>query len=312
MIYIVVLNWNSAQDTIKCVKSLLQLKSTSDFKLVVCDNDSKVESFNEIKSYLEKFYSENLAVIGENNVKNHVVNLKDKITLIKNNKNYGYAGGNNVGLRLALNQKDVQYCWVLNNDTEVDSNALIALVNKMASKPSIGICGSRLVEMKNRYKVQALGGIVNKWFCTTKEIGSELTVSEVIDESEWENKIDFVVGASLFFSRKCLEEVGLLCEDYFLYYEELDYCNRVKQNGFKVGIASQSIVFHEQGVSTGKGVTRSEISDYCQVKNRILVSKKFYKNKTIFVKLSIFLVVFNRVFRLQFKRACKYLNFILE
>lgn len=309
MIYIVVLNWNSDRDTIKCIKSLLQLNSVHEFKIIICDNDSKKESAQAIENYLNTEFINKFIILNEQDT--NVCQISDeKIIFIKNKKNYGYAGGNNVGLKLAMMQEDMRYCWVLNNDTEVDQNALQALVDKMLTNTKIGICGSRLVEMENRKSVQALGGVINPWFCITKEIGSEFTINDKIDEAEWEEKIDFVVGASLFFSKVCLEKVGLLCEDYFLYYEEIDYCNRVKDFGLNIGIASKSIVYHEQGVSTGTGSSKSDIADFCQVRNRVLIAKKFYKKNIYIVKLSFLFVIFNRLSRKQFNRAYSYLAFL--
>ncbi|GAB3054957.1 glycosyltransferase family 2 protein [Acinetobacter apis] len=309
MIYIVVLNWNSDQDTVKCIKSLLNLKCINEFRIVICDNDSKVESFQKIENYLKMEHADKTISLNERDIDSFKVS-NEKIILIKNNENYGYAGGNNIGLKLAMMQDGMQYAWVLNNDTEVDKDALTALVEKMLSDAHIGLCGSRLVEMETKYKVQALGGTINPWFCTTREIGSDLTITDIVNEEEWEEKIDFVVGASLFFSRFCLEKVGLLCEDYFLYYEEIDYCNRIKQNNLKIGIASKSIVFHEQGASTDKG--KSKIADFCSIKNRVLISKKFYKSYTLFVRISLFGVAINRSFRKQFDRIPSILHLIIK
>lgn len=309
MIYIVVLNWNSAQNTIQCVKSLLHLNKHHEIKILICDNDSKEYSYQEIHDYLISSVSSSFIAINESDVANCVIKENIKTVLIKNNKNYGYAGGNNVGLRLALKQENMQYCWVLNNDTEVAIDALDHLVSKMQSDSNIGLCGSRLVDFETKKNVQALGGVINPWLCTTKELGSELFIDDSVNELEWENKIDFVVGASLFFSKISLQKVGLLCEDYFLYFEEVDYCNRLKNNGLKVGVASKSIVFHEQGSSTKN---LSEIADYCQVKNRLLISKKFYSNKYLIVKASLILVILNRLKRRQYNRAIKYLKLMLS
>ena len=202
----------------------------------------------------------------------------------------------------------MSYVWILNNDTVVQSDSLKFMLHKFLENNNYGVVGSRLVELENKSNVQGVGGIINPWLCTTKEIGSDLKINDAINEKEFEEKIDYVIGASLLISRDCLENVGLLCEDYFLYYEEIDYCNRARENNFSIGIASQSIVFHAHGASTNKG--KSQIADYCSVRNRILITRKFYPNKLIFVKLSIFLVSLNRARRFQFSRAIRYLKFL--
>lgn len=111
----------------------------------------------------------------------------------------------------------------------------------------------------------------------------------------------------MMFSRAALEKVGLLCEDYFLYYEEVDMCNRLKKAGFELGVASKSIVYHKEGASTNYG--KSDVADYCSVRNRILIAKKFYPSYILTVKLSLLGVIFNRLKRREFKRALDYIKF---
>lgn len=306
MIYIVVLNWNSAEDTIHCIKSLLRLNNQEKISIVICDNASKTESIEEICQFVLSFGENESLIINENDILKYK-NIKNKITLIKNNENYGYAGGNNRGVKLALFQDDMKYVWILNNDTEVAIDSLDYLVSKFDSNYDYGVVGSKLVNFEDRNKVQAVGGVINPKFCTTKEIGSEFKADDIIDEMQYEQKIDYVVGASMLFSRACIEKVGLMCEDYFLYYEEMDICNRIRQKGLKVGISSQSIIYHKQGASTAK---LSDVADECQVRNKIVFSKKFHPNNVFFVKSYTFLVILNRIKRGQLYRARKYLKFL--
>lgn len=306
-IYVVILNWNSAQDTIHCIKSVLNLNKIKDVTIVICDNDSKQESYEEIKNFvLDQTNISNL-IISENEISNYN-NSNYKIVLIKNEKNYGYAGGNNRGVRFALNQETMQYVWILNNDTEVASDSLDYLIDKFESNKKYGVVGSKLVEFENRTKVQGIGGIINPKFCITKEIGSELSVEEHVDELNYEKKIDYVIGASMMFSRLCLQTVGLMCEDYFLYYEEIDICNRIRHNNLEVGIASKSIVYHKHGASTQRG--KSDIADYYSVRNRLVIIKRFYPENLFTTKLSIFIVILNRIRYLRFKSAIRYFNFL--
>lgn len=306
-VYVVILNWNSAQDTIHCIKSVLNLNRIKDVTIVVCDNDSKKESYEEIKNFvLDQTNISNL-IISENEIPNYK-NSNYKIVLIKNEKNYGYAGGNNRGVRFALNQETMQYVWILNNDTEVAPNSLDYLIDKFESNEKYGVVGSKLVEFENRTKVQGIGGVINPKFCTTKEIGNELAIDENIDELNYEKKVDYVIGASMMFSRLCLQQVGLMCEDYFLYYEEIDICNRIRQKNLEVGIASKSIVYHKHGASTGKG--KSDIADYYSVRNRLLIIERFYPENLFTTRLSIIIVILNRVRYLKIKNAIKYIKFI--
>lgn len=306
-IYVVILNWNSAQDTIHCIKSVLNLNKIKDVTIVVCDNDSKKESYEEIKNFvLERTNTSNL-IIAENEIPDYK-NSNYKIVLIKNEENYGYAGGNNRGVRFALNQENMQYVWILNNDTEVAPDSLDYLIDKFESNERYGVLGSKLIEFEDRHKVQSIGGTINPRFCTTKEIGSELGIDEIVDEKSYEKKIDYIIGASMIFSRSCLKLVGLMCEDYFLYYEEIDICNRIRQKNLDVGVATKSIVYHKLGASTNKG--KSDIADYYSVRNRLIIAKKFYNEYETLTRLSLLGVIFNRIVRFEFYRAFKYIKLI--
>lgn len=298
MNYIIVLNWNSAKETLACLESLLKLNNSSKNRIIICDNDSKIESYEKILNYLHNNYQESFVAFDEDNTHNNII--QSEIYLIRNKKNYGYAGGNNVGIRFALQFSEMEYVWVLNNDTIVKNDSLEQLINKIKSNKDYGIVGSRLVELENKNKVQGIGGIINPWFCTTKEIGNNYCIDDEIDEIYYENKIDYVIGASLLISKECLERVGLLCDEYFLYYEEIDYCNRVKLKGLQVGIASKSVVFHELGVSTSKG--KSDIADFYSVRNRLIISKRFYSKYYLTTYFSLVFVLFNRIRRRDYTK----------
>lgn len=307
MIYIVILNWNSSNETIACLKSVMNLNDSEvNFKVIICDNNSQDNSSRNILKFLEDNYMYDYLSINEKEI--YSTPNEYKILYIQNNSNYGYAGGNNVGIKFANNQIDLEYVWILNNDTEVDKNSLNELVHKMKSNPLYGVCGSRLVNISNRKNVQGIGGTINTRLCITKEVGNNYLIDDVIDELKYEKEVQYVIGASLLISKKCIEQIGYLCEDYFLYYEEIDYCNRAKNANFLIGISSKSIVFHHHGASTGKG--KSDIADYYSVKNRIILTRKFYSENLFTVKLSILFVIFNRIRRLQFKRAVSYIGFL--
>lgn len=305
MNYVIVLNWNSHLETINCLNSLLLLNT--EIKVIICDNYSEIDSYKYILNYLKNLSNVMFVNLNENEIDSYVIN-KEKIILIRNNKNYGYAGGNNRGLTLAKNQLDMEYVWILNNDTVLDSESLNEMIKKFKNDNLIGICGSKLIDYYDKKTVQSIGGKINTWTCTTRSLGRNLVKSDHINELEIENKIDFVVGASILINKECLVKVGLLCEEYFLYYEEIDICNRAKAAGFKIGVASKSYVYHMEGGSTTKEI--SDLTDYLMVRNRVIISKKFYKDKVFFVKLSLLFVILNRFRRGYFKRAIKYFSFI--
>ncbi len=304
MNYIVVLNWNGGLDTILCLTSLFKLVKTP-FRIVICDNASPDDSYGKIKSFLidqqcnSHFMNKHKIVeLNRQQAENYEIPEKEEaVYLIQNGENLGYAGGNNVGIRFAMNQPDMRYVWILNNDTEVDPDSLYHMVRRCESDPKIGICGSRLVYYHDKQKLQGLGGIINPWLCTTKHYAAFEKSDLVFKDDEIEKNIDYIIGASMLLSRRLLEKIGLLCEDYFLYYEEVDIAQRAKPY-FRIGVASNSVVYHKEGASTGGN--KNFISDSCYLKNRLLIAKRFFPRNYWLVRLSYIVPMFNRIRRLQY------------
>lgn len=317
MIYIVVLNWKGAEDTISCIRSLFKINN-AEFRVVICDNASPDKSYAHIRDWLieqQKLspgYMAQYSLVELDKIQSLHYKIPEKeqsVYFIQTGSNLGYAGGNNVGIRFAMNQIDMDYVWILNNDTEVDPDSLFYMINKCESDPKIGICGSKLIYDHNRSKLQGLGGIYNPWLCTTKHYAAFYDSSLTFDDKMVADEIDYIIGASMLLTKPFLEKVGLLCEDYFLYYEELDLALRMKNN-FSIGVSSESIVYHKEGASTGG--KRSELSDYYSVKNRILITKKFYPQFLPFVMFSLLFVIANRLRRLEFKKALLVFKIILR
>ena len=283
MVYICVLNYNNYVDTITCLKSLMNL-STVPYRILLIDNASP----NGDGKLLSDFSGE----------------YPDLIKFFQMKNNHGYAAGNNVGLRYALSQEDMDYCWILNNDTVVDSNSLSTLVKYMAENPDIGICGSRLMYEWDRSKLQGYGGIYHYW---TGE-------SRYCKRKEDIRNIDFVIGASVFVSRAFLEEIGLMSEDYFLYYEEIDWATRAKGK-FKLSCCVGSIVYHKEGASIGTNQKDprddSCLSEYFNVRNRILFTRKYYPFHIVTIYLRILGKVYRRIRWHQWNKAWMFVKLLI-
>jgi hypothetical protein len=199
--------------------------------------------------------------------------------LIRNDENLGFAGGNNVGLRYVLARGDADYCWLLNNDTVVEPDALTHLVARMQQKTNIGICGSTIRLYHERTRIQALGGgHYFRWIGLPWHYGRFTRWRKNVNLLRAESRMNYVEGASMLVSRQFLDEVGLLCEDYFLYFEEADWSIRAKGR-FLLGYASQSIVYHKVGGSIGtrsNPAKKSYTCDYYNIRNRLLFTRRFY------------------------------------
>lgn len=203
----------------------------------------------------------------------------EKLFLVQTGANLGFAGGNNVGLRIALGDGDLEYVWLLNNDTVVDPQALSSLVATMQERPHVGMCGSTLLYYHSPRTVQALGGSTyNRWTARVGHIGLGLDVDDLIPCSEVEGRLKYVVGASMMVTRSFLEQIGLMNEQYFLYFEEIDWATRAKGK-FSMAYCPGSLVYHKEGSSTGSSPEeqrRSAVTDLYATRSRVLFTKTYY------------------------------------
>ena len=280
-VFIIVLNWNGWRDTHACLESLAGL-AYPNARVIVVDNASEDGSEARLRE------------------------LHPELTLLQSGANLGFAGGNNVGLRYALTN-GAEYVWLLNNDTLVEPDALTRLVDKMQRDPGLGLCGSTLIYEAARDTVQALGGArYNRWFGTVQHVGEHQDSSKPIDEREVEKQLDYLVGASILASRSFLEGVGLLQDDYFLYFEELDWAARARGT-FRLGYASRSVVYHKEGSSSGgtgrAKAAKSYTADLYALKNRVRFTRRFYPYALPTVYLGLGVALLNRVRRRQWNRV---------
>lgn len=294
----IVLNWNGWKDTVVCLESLLSLDQ--DVSVFICDNASTDQSVHEICRWIEIFLPEhnNRRILkNQRPVVFSRFNANDQpqavspgeanvptVNVIETGANLGFAGGNNVGIRYAL-ANDFQYFWILNNDTTVTPSSLTPLLKRMED-PKIGICGSTLVYLDRPQIVQTLGGGgFNRLKGLAYAIGFGRSLSEPIDRKAVEDEMRFVSGASMLVSRAFLDEVGLMQDDYFLYFEELDWAERAKQKRFRLGYAPESVVHHKVGASIGTDDFKepSIFAEYFFVKNRFRFCWRFSPISLAFV-----------------------------
>ncbi len=306
---IVLVNYKTWQDTIECMESILK-SDYRNYQIVVVENGSEDESWEKFLKWTRGEVGTNLSA--DNKLLHLVsppcpkpilyfradVGESDTIRLgpldgimpvlfIKSKINLGFAGGNNVGIRYALNS-NFDYVWLLNNDTVIENNAITALV-KYAEKQNIenkkvGIIGSKLMLYHMPDTFQGVGAVFNKYSGKSHIIGAQQQDKGQFDEKEIE--CNYVIGASMFVSSKYLLDVGLMSEEYFLYNEENDWSARGKIKGWKVGVATHSKVYHKQGASTGNSPKKSKWQltalNY-KYRGKIKLYKKYYHNQLPFL-----------------------------
>lgn len=194
--------------------------------------------------------------------------LKEKfpsIHLIKSEQNLGFAAGNN----LAIRQAKGKYVFLLNNDTEVKSDFLEPMVALMESNPQIGIASSKLLYYYYPDTIQYAGhtGIS---FYTGR--GFSIGFGEknaATFSTTYQTQLGH--GAAMMISRDALNKVGLLAELYFLYYEEMDFCERIKRAGFQIWYCGYSEVLHKESITTGK---HSPLKTYYLTRNRLIFTRR--------------------------------------
>ena len=219
-VFLIILNYNKSLDTVKCLDSVAGL-DYQNREIVIVDNNSKSPKVENLSSLIE---------------------ARTGLKLLANAKNLGYSGGNNVGIKYAL-EHGADYVFILNPDTAIEKGSLSKLIEAAESDPKIGIIGPAINE-GNR----TIYGSKISW------LKSELTHSFVVTPSNKYSILDtdrYITGAAILIKREVIEKIGLLDESYFLYFEDADYCLRASRAGFNLAIVPQAKVTHVGSASTG-------------------------------------------------------------
>jgi len=218
MVGVIVVNYNSKDEVVRLVDSL-QNQSFSDFTLLIVDNDSPDSSGKKLKE-----------------------ELKNCDVLI-NKINLGFAAGVNFGIsHLKTSPKPPKYYWILNPDMTVGEQSLVALVNRIKEREAV--IGSKVIfpsTSDGQTRIWAAGGFVDFYNQNTVMRGNGEVDQGQFDES---SQCDYVPGCSLFVSGRVLDEVGPFPEEYFLYFEETDWCQKAMKKGFPIIFEPQSVVTH--------------------------------------------------------------------
>ncbi len=255
---VIVLNYNGERYLGNCLASL-QAQSYNDFRLTVVDNHSTDNS---------------VGLVGAAFPKVEVMTLP---------RNLGFCGGNNAGIRSAL-QNGAQYVLILNNDTEVPPDFLERLLEGVEDRSDWGLCGCKIVDACGGLWFG--GGHLLKHFGTTRVIRNSRfdTVTEVT----------FLTGCMLLVRREVFERVGLFDERYFMYFEDAELCYRARQAGFKLYYNPQVQIKH-----WGGSRPRSARAVYFTLRNRRLfiqehlrdsLSARGYFYASVVSKLALFAV----------------------
>ena len=270
--YIVIANYNSYIETINCIDSILKSKYML-YKIIIVDDCSIDNSYD----LLTKKYSDT------------------SIKILRTSKNVGYGATNNIGLRYALDQDDCEYLWILNNDIHIYSNTLKKLIEADCKTDELTIWGNKVLNEDGT--IQSLGAILNSKYMTTKH-----NYQNSIDKNYnfHIERIDYIHGCSIFFSKDIIKINGFLSEDFFLFYEDVDFSLRALNNNISLKILQESVVMHKEGVTIKKFKL-----EYLSLLSRIKFCKIHYPDTIRFVYLGIFYEFIKNIFLFRFNRNYK-------
>lgn len=306
---VVLLNYNGWADTLECLESVLR-GGYRELTVVVCDNASHDGSLAHLRAWAEGRLDARVppsnplralsfpplpkpipfVEYGRDEAERGGEPGDDApLVLVRTGGNLGFAGGNNVGLRYAL-ARGFDAVWLLNNDTVVRPDTLAAMVEEMRRDPRVGIVGSTLLYYHDPATVQAWGGArYNPWLALPRHVGANQPAALAVNAAEVERRLSYVTGASMLVSSAFLREVGLMSEDYFLYFEEIDWATR-NAGRFRMAYAPASVVFHREGGSIGAHAgKKTALADYHFMRNRILYTRKYKPAAlpTVYIALAV-------------------------
>ena len=234
---IIIVNWNTKEFLIPCVRSVFEKGQEMDWEVIVVDNGSRDGSGSEVKKAFPFVH------------------------LVENEKNSGFAKAANQGFQKASGR----YVLLLNPDTQVKEEAIEGLVSFMETHPRVGISGAQLLNSDGSKQnsianfpslaTELLNKSLLRWLFPKKFPGKGREYPEPIE-------VDSVIGACMMVRRDALNQVGLLDEDYFLFLEETDWCYRMKRRGWKVFHVPQAEIIHFQGKSAEKETALAKIEYY--------------------------------------------------
>jgi GT2 family glycosyltransferase len=262
---IVILNWNGKKDTMECLKSLRKL-NTKDYSLavIVVDNastDGSIQDFKKVTGF-------------------------DDFQVIENNENIGFAAGNNVGIKKALNDS-ADFIVLLNNDTVVKEDLIDKFLEASEKHKRAGILTPKIYFYpgyefhKERYTKTEVGRVI--WYAGgvidwDNVYASNYGVDDTdIGQYSKELEYEFATGACMFVKREVFEKAGMFDERYYLYLEDTEFSQRVKHAGWKIIFVPDAVLWHKVSQSSAIG---GGLNDYFITRNRLLFGMRFAPSKT--------------------------------
>lgn len=236
---VITVNYNGLRDTCALLDHLTF--DHNDTEVIVVDNGS---ANNEAETIASRY-----------------ANVK----CIRSERNLGFAGGNNLGIRHAQGK----YLFFVNNDTEVSMNDIDMLIKRIDTSEHIGIVCPKIRFFYGDRHIQYAGFTpMSRITCRNRGIGYD---EADIGQYDTPRETAFAHGAAMMARRDTVNKVGLMPECYFLYYEEMDWSMMMKRNGYQIWYEPSATVYHKESQSTG---ANSPLKTYYLTRNRLLFIKR--------------------------------------
>jgi len=239
---IITVNFNQPLVTEQLLSSISLTNNYTNIEIIVVDNGSKV---NEVPQWQLKYPA---------------------IKFIRSAINLGFAGGNNLGVRQATGE----YLFFVNNDTEFTENLVQKLVDVLDHHPEVGMVSPKIRYFDQPDTLQYVGfTAMNYYTCRNYCVGQF-----EVDNGQYDNipgPTAYAHGAAMMARKQAIEKAGLMAENFFLYYEEMDWCDHIKKSGYQIWVEPQALIYHKESVSVGRA---SALKEYFMNRNRILFIRR--------------------------------------
>ncbi|MCS5490997.1 glycosyltransferase family 2 protein [Algoriphagus limi] len=277
---IILVNWNGISFTRACLQSLQSLDYPN-HEIFVVDNGSENPEGAQLK---EEF---------------------PHIHLLETGKNLGFSGGNNVGIRKGL-ELGFSHILLLNNDTEVEADFLGKMMHQFSQNPKLGVLQPLICFLHEKQKIWSAGGKWQKTLGRAITLGDRQNIQDYLIKTE---QLDWATGCCMLVKREAILETGLLNEQYFAYFEDVEWSLRIREKGFEIGLVADAKIYHEAGASSKKkheeGVLSPQVF-YYHVRNQFFLLRSNNSLQTLlgfiyhFGRFTLWLIYF--LLRGRFKK----------
>jgi GT2 family glycosyltransferase len=253
-ISVIIVNWNNQTDTLACLASLDQCHYP-ELEVIVVDNASTDGSVEAIQENYPKVY------------------------LVRNQENLGFTGGNNTGMKISFQGK-ADYAFLLNNDAEIAEDSLEKLVDFMESKPDVWAAAPLIYYYSQQNVIWSAGGKIDERRAMTQMLGTDED-----DRGQFGTipfPVDFATGCAMMVRRTAVEKFGMLDDRFFMYYEEVEWCTRMKDNGLLIYLVPQAKVLHKIVPHTRN---ESPFVHYFMTRNRLLWARSARMGASVFLRV---------------------------